>query len=202
MKSKSSIATNYTIVPDAYFDPQKIAEIYAFNIQESAGHLLSNYVEETSTHVLFDLHDEVYSFLTRNLWNPAFVVQPATLMRYFCNYKPEVENAIRCFVDFHPQILSVITFRGKKLLSVNSFDNGNRFEAVYFIANTCEKLLFDQNTDQIFFSGHTQENKESIEILRKLIKNTEKIQVQPKHHSPTDGANAIPTDLLIQLCES
>ncbi len=191
----------YTSVPITFFDKTKISEIYAFNIHQKAGHVLSNYIEEISNHILFDLNDEVYSFLVRNLWNPVFAAQPTTLTRYFAKYKPESENEIRYFVDFHDEMVSGIAFKGNKLLTANSYDNCNRFEALYFVVNICEKLSFDQNSDKIFFSGNTEANKESVETLKKLIKNAEQIQFQPKHDVSPDQLSSIPTDILIQLCE-
>lgn len=189
------VSPRYTTVPAAYFDKKQAKDIFEFNIHGKSGRVLSNYIAEGSYHILFDLDEDIYSFLSRNLWNPSFFSYKTNILPYFAKYGLE-NGRNRCFVDFHDEMISVICFSYEKLLSANTYPNKDKFDALYNIINVWEKQQLDQNSDLLILSGNLQDNKESIDTLKKLIKNVETLKLDiPGNYS------YIPTDILLSALE-
>ena len=187
------VSPRYTTVPDLYFDKKKVKDIFEFNFHGESGRVLDNYIADGSYHVLFDMDEMVYSFLSRNLWNPSFFNYNAHLLPYFLNYAAEAGQK-RCFVNFHDEMISVICFSDKKLLSANTYPNKDKFDALYNIVNVWEKQSLDQNSDLLILTGSLPDNKESIDTLKKLIKNVKTLNLGiPENYSH------IPTDMLLTI---
>ena len=175
--SVTVVSPRYTLVPDAYFEKKNTKTMFEFNIHGAAGHVLSNYIAENSLHVLFDLDEEVYSFLSRNLSNPSFRAYTSELLPFFAAHNAEGDKK-RCFVEFHDEMITVICFAGEKLLSANTYPNTDRFDALYYIVSVWEKHSLDQNTDRLFVSGNLKDNHETVETLKQLIKNVINVEHQ------------------------
>ncbi|WP_436414686.1 DUF3822 family protein [Petrimonas sp.] len=189
------VSPRFTTVPHAYFDKAIGNDIFAFNFHGNSGKVLSNHVAESSCHVLFDMDEEIYSFLSRNLWNPSFFSYKSHLLPFFSTHR--VENGQnRCFVDFHDNLVSVTCFSGDKLLSSNAYLNNDKFDALYNIVNVWEKQQLDQNSDLLILSGNLADNKESIDTLKKLIKNVETLKLDAP-----ENYGYIPTDVLLAVSE-
>ena len=185
------VSPRYTIVPDVYYERKKAKDLFAFNIHGESGKVLSNYISESSCHILFDLDKKVYSFLCRNLWNPSFFSYKALLLPFFTNYQA-VDERKRCFVDFHDEMVSVACFMGTKLLSSNTYPDRDKYDALFNIVNVWEKQFLDQNSDLLILSGNFPDNKESIDTLKRLIKHVEELNLD------TPGNyNYVPTDILL-----
>lgn len=186
------VSPRYTIVPDTYFEKKKAKDIFEFNIHGGSGKVLSNYIAEGACHVLFDLDEEVYSFLCRNLWNPSFFSYKAFLLPFFANYQAG-NGWKRCFVNFHDEMISVTCFSGAKLLSANTYTDKDKYDALFNIVNIWEKQSLDQNSDLLILSGNLPDYKESIDTLKKLIKNVEPLKLI------SENKGYIPTDVLLAL---
>lgn len=187
------VSPRYTTVPENYFDSKQATDIFAFNIHGESGKVLNNFIAEGSYRIVFDLDEEVYSFLCRNLWNPTFSSCCAQTLPFFAQYKPE-EGKKRCFVDFHDEMISVACFSGQNLLSANTYSNNDRFDALYNIVNVWEKHALNQNSDLLFLSGNVSNNNESMDTLKQLIKNVEVLKLDvPENY------DYIPTDVLLAI---
>ncbi|MDO5664875.1 MAG: DUF3822 family protein [Bacteroidia bacterium] len=187
------VSPRYTTVPDTFFDKKKAKDIFDFNIHGKSGRVLDNHIVEGSYRVLFDIDEEVYSFLSRSLWNPTFFSYKTHLLSYFLKYASETGRK-RCFVNFHDEMISTTCFSNNKLLSANTFSNTDKFDALYNIVNVWEKQSLDQNSDLLILSGNLSDNKESIDTLKKLIKNVKILNLDtPENYS------YIPTDVLLAL---
>ncbi|MDO5523809.1 MAG: DUF3822 family protein [Bacteroidia bacterium] len=189
------VSPKFTLTPDAYFDKKKAKDIYEFNIHGHSGRVLSNYIAEGSYHILFGLEEEVHSFLCRNLWNPSFFSHAAHTLPFFSRHRSQSN---RCFVDFHDNMVSTACFSGENLLSANTYLTNDRFDALYNIANIWEKQSLNQNSDLLILSGDLANQKESVDTLKKLIKNVEELTITPK---PAVAENAIPTDILLAMSD-
>lgn len=188
----SIVSPRYTIVPDIYFEKKKAKDIFEFNIHGRSGKVLSNYIAEGACHVLFDLDEEVYSFLCRNLWNPSFFSCKALLLPFFTNYQAG-NGRKRCFVNFHDEMISVTCFSGTQLLSANTYPDKEKYDALFNIVNVWEKQSLNQNSDLLILLGNLPDYKESIDTLKKLIKNVEPIKLT------SENEDHIPTDILLAL---
>ncbi len=191
----SVVSGRYTLVPNEFFDKRGITDLFRFNIHGDSGKVLYNYVESDDLNIIFDMEDDTYSFLYRNVWNPTFSNFISHLLP-FCHSYGEVEKK-RCFVFFDDDMISVVCYNGQALLSANTYTSSNQSDLIYNVVNIWDKHGFDQNDDFLYIDGYAENNWESINTLRQLIKNVEMIAL-PRSYKGSGDAR-IPTDMLLQL---
>lgn len=195
----SVISSFYTLVPEAYFEKKRIEELFRFNFHETNGVILTDSTLENDLRTLFNVDEEVHSFLSRNLWNPTFHHHSSILTRLFISHRGD-ETGKCCFADFHDKYVTIVCFSGNRLLSTNTFLATDPHDATYFIASVWEKLTFDQSTDRLFLSGDTDSQRATIDLLKKLIRRVEQVELSPKVVLTEEQKRTLPTDILAALC--
>lgn len=199
--SVTLVTPRFTLVPEDFYDRKKIKELYLFNIypEENESVLTDNF-REGFCHILYGMDEELHSFLSRNLWNPHFVHHSRPLMQHFRKRAATLEKKC-CFVDFHDRSMTIIAFSGETLLSANSYPALNNHDTTFFIASVWEKLNLNQSADILFLTGDLASHKPSVEILNKLIRNVERLEITPPINADQEFLKRLPTDLLVTLCE-
>ena len=195
----TTVSDRYTLVPDAFFDLKKVDELFRFNFHNPQGVVLSESSSTGSWHVLFHIQEEMHAFLLRNLWNPVFCHQVTPLLQLFEKEQQGVSTR-SCFVDFHDNFATVICFAGDQLLSANTIPCLNPHDTTYFIASIWEKLHFSQTNDRLCLSGRVDREKAVIDILKKLIRRVEYIDLRPKVMLTETQRDSLPTDIQAVLC--
>ena len=197
--SVTIVSPEYTLVPDSFYEREKKEELYAFNIYHTENQKIvaDSFQEEAST-VLFGMDEELYAFLSRNLWTPVIRHHAALLLHTF-HSRRDREGKNSCFVDFHDQLVTIICFSDKGLLSANSFPAKNPHNTTYYIASVWEKLNLNQSTDKLFLSGNLTPHKATTDILKKLIRNVERMEIKPTVEAEDELLNQLPTDMLALL---
>ncbi len=189
----------YTLVPETYFDKKRIEKLFRFNFHEIKGIILTDSTPGNDIRTLFNIDEGVYSFLSRSLWNPTFHHHSSLLTQLFISQRGD-ETGKCCFTDFHDNCLTISSFSGDQLLSTNTFQAIDPHDATYFIASVWEKLQFDQSTDRLFLSGEIDSQKATVDLLRKLIRRIEQVELSPKVILTEEQKRTIPTDILATLC--
>ena len=198
--SVTVVSPHYTLVPETYYDRKKVKELFQFNLHQSEGTLLTDHFHEGAYHIIYNLEEELHAFLLRNLWNPIFLHHTGTLLRLF-HTRRDTEGEKSCFADFHDQDVTTICFAGDRLLSANTFPAINIHDTTFYIASIWEKLGLNQSADRLLLSGELSGQKETVEILRKLIRNVEQIEIHPPVEAKEEVLLQLPTDTLATLCE-
>ncbi|MBK5194865.1 MAG: DUF3822 family protein [Proteiniphilum sp.] len=197
--SVTVVSPYYTLVPDIYLDKGELKDLFRFNFHEEEGVVLNDASPGRAYHVVFNLDEEVHSFLSRNLWNPSFHHHTSSLLQLFESYKRE-EGCKSCFVDFHDKSATIICFSDQELLSANTFSVVNPHDTTYFIASVWEKLEFNQTTDRLYLSGNVDSQKAVTDILKKLIRHVEDVALNPAVLLTEEQKRTLPTDILAALC--
>ncbi len=193
------VSPKFTLVPDKFFDRKRVKELFHYNFHEAEGKILSDSPLE-GIHIVYHLDEEVYSFLSRNLWNPLFRHQATPLLSLFAMRAAERDGRC-CFVDFHDQFVSLFAF-DEGLLTANMFLATNQQDTLYYITNAWEKLEFDQLANPLFLSGNLDSHTDMIKELSKLIANVIRTELLPKTNLSEEQLRSLPTDILAMLCES
>lgn len=189
----------YTLVPEVFYDKKRAEELFRFNIHEAHGIVISDTASGSSFRTLFNMDQEIHSFLSRNLWNPSFHHHSFLLTRLFESQLDDRKGKC-CFTDFHDKHVTVICFSDNKLISTNTFRAIDPYDATYFIASIWEKLSFDQSEDRLFISGDIESQNTTVDLLRKLIRHVEQVELQPKVELTEEQKQTLPTDILAKLC--
>lgn len=193
------VSPYYTLVPGFYFEKQHSEEIFRFNFHEAKGVILSERTEENNLRTLFNMDEEVHSFLSRNLWNPVFHHHSSLLTHLFISQRKDDAGKC-CFADFHDKYVTIACFSEKQLLSANTFRATDPHDATYFIASVWEKLSFDQSKDMLCLSGDINTHKTTVDMLRKLIKRVEYMKLNPEVILTEEQNSTLPSDILATLC--
>lgn len=196
----SIVSSEYIIVPDSYFDRKYIKDIFSFNFIDYKGVLEYNHLSECKSHIIFNINDELHSFLSRNLWNPVFIHHTKQLVHFCINHKIDTIRK-RCYLNFNKECIDIICCDGKNILNANTYQINSRFDSLYFISGVWEKLPLDQTEDFLYITGNIEDNKETIDTLKKLIRNIEILSINTKTIVPDDIKSSVPTDIILQLCE-
>jgi len=193
------VSPYYTLVPHAFYDKKQVRELFHFNFHGVDGVLLSDFSSIGEYHLVYPIDEEVHSFLSRNLWNPVFHHHTTPLLQLFETRQAE-NNRRTCFVDFHDRNATIACFAENKLLSVNTFPGINPHDTTYFIASVWEKQAFDQTTDTLCLSGDIDSQKTVTDILKKLIRHVDSIELNPGVILTGEQRRLLPTDMLAALC--
>lgn len=197
--SVTVVSPFYTLIPDIYFEKRRTEEIFRCNFQDTSGVILTDTSSGKEFRTLFNVDEEVHSFLSRNLWNPTFHHHSSLLTNLFKSYSGE-ENEKYCFADFHDKYVTIVCYSGNKLLSTNTFQATDPHDATYFIASVWEKLAFDQSADRLCLSGDIDSQRTTVDLLRRLIRRVEQVKLNPKVILTEERKNSLPTDMLAGLC--
>lgn len=194
------VSPHFTLIPDVFFDPGRARSVSDFNFYRAEGTLLQDDHLYEGYRVLYTVQEEVYAFLSRNLWYPVFHHHTYPLLRLFKTYRQD-EPGKRFFTVFGKEYLTVVGFSEKQLLFANMFSSANPHDTTYFIANIWEKSSFDQRSDHLFLSGDLSGQTAVIDILRQLILHVEEIILTPKTTLTDKQRESLPTDIVAELCE-
>lgn len=197
----SVVSHRYTLVPEEFFHRKQADELFRFNVMDNdSGVILNEAIPKDHCHVVFDVDDEVHSFLSRNLWNPFFSHHIGYLVSFFSMHDSDRDGK-RCYANFHDNLLDICCFQGKQLLSANTYKTSERYDALYFITGVWDKLPLDQAKDTLYVTGNTVNRKETVDTLRKLIRRVENVSYPVKTTVSEPEKATVPTDIMIQLCE-
>lgn len=189
----------YTLVPGIYFEKKRIEEIFRFNFHNVEGLILTDTATECEWRTIFNIEEEMHAFLSRSLCNPTFHHHSSLLTVLFSSLHNEDKGRC-CFTDFHDRYVTIICYSGQKLLSTNTFPALDPHDATYFIASVWEKSGFNQSTDKLYLSGDTDSRKTTVDLLRKLIRHVEQVELNPKTMLTDEQKKLLPTDILAGLC--
>lgn len=193
------VSPNYTLVPRQLFEAKKSKEIMDFNFHDMSGIKLHDSSVNKDYSVVFNMDEEVHSFLSRHLINPEFKHHSAPLLNVFNTYTHH-ECRKQCFVFFHDGFVSVFCYFEDKLLSANTFHCDNKPDTTYYLASIWEKLSLDQTKDTLYLSGDIDSYLTVVNDLKILIKNVERINMEPKTTLTKEQLNSLPTDVIAALC--
>lgn len=194
------VSPRYTLVPAVFFDKKRTRELLQYNFHAIDGMVLDSAVSPDGYHIVYQMDEEVHSFLSRNLWNPSFHHHASTLLPLFSNHASDRNNR-SCFVDFHDDYVSVACFNQKELLSSNMFPATHPRDTLYYITNVLEKGNFDQSADTLFIMGRPAPQQTVIKELKEVISQVEHIRLKPKVSLTEEQQHSLSTDILATLCE-
>lgn len=194
------VSPNFTLIPHRFFDPKRSKEIIDSNFHNISGITLYDSPKDKEYYILYNMDEDVHSFLKRHLSNPIFKHHSTSLMNVFNTYSYN-ENRKRCFVDFHDGFASVFCYNEEKFLTANIFHTGINSDTTYYIASFWEKLELDQTNDYLFLCGETDTQLSVTNDLKKLINHVERVELNPKVSLSKEHKITLPTNVIASLCE-
>ena len=192
------VSKEYELVPEYVLEKGKEKALYNFTTQKKSEQVLQSIESFQDNNILFGCNEELYTFFMRSLFNPQFIPHSFLGLKYFAEKSRSSSNQNKIFLYFHHDFVDLFCYNEtSKITQVQSYQNENELNLVYYILNIWNKLNFNQKKDILYFSGTSKEN-QMIKILSDYIKHIENIE----YPNETDFLNIenrtiVPIDLLI-----
>lgn len=183
----------YQLVPSSFFDRKQKEGLFSLSgIGES--YVLTSALPKYESTIMAGVDADVYGFMKRSLYNPHFYNQSELLINYFEGDKKNISLYAKMYVELTDSLLNILCFKNNKLLYAVSYEDLSDREQLYFILKIWESLGLDQLQDQLLISDKIDEA--VILILKKYIKNIEKISLPSEVYLWHTDALKAPLDLL------
>lgn len=192
------VSQNYTLIPNTYFDQKQSEKLFRFTFHDSDGIILND-KSLNDYHIVYNLDEDVYSFLVRHLCNPTFHHHSTSLIHSFQKFERNIVDK-ECFIDFHDDFITVVCLSGNRLISANTFAETNSFNITYYVMSIWEKLNFNHDEDKLYLSGKVDLRIKLGDELKNLIRNIENLELTTKMTLSLEDKNRVPTDLIAALC--
>lgn len=193
------VSNEYDIAPQYLFEKNKKEALYNFTHLEQAGQILINPYLIQQNIILFNTDKEIYKFLMRSLYNPAFFHHSNLLMKYIEGKNRMAEKKSKMYLNFHNEFLDVFCYdETSHILHAVTFQEENENNLVYFILNLWNKCNFDQNQDYLYtLENFAGSDKLVIPLLRDYIKRIETVGAPSEIEFMGEDCRQTPLDLLI-----
>ena len=185
----------FTFVPDSIYKEENKDDFMQFIFPGKKGINLNQAVFSTGINVLYQLPEDVYSFMLRSFATPEFIHYSAPLIKYFLE-KVKPANFKRMIVNLKEKGLDIFCFSGKTLLLGNYFPYNDVAEAVYYILFTWQQLGFHQMNDFLHIAGNTLSRDELISKLTSYLHNISSLSLFPEIHFERVETKKIPIELI------
>ncbi|MGL5637268.1 MAG: DUF3822 family protein [Bacteroidales bacterium] len=192
--------TSVRLIPEAYYDRDYLCTLfYAGLPADPTKKLIHNHLRKSNYHLIFEYDLNRFSFLTRTFGINRVYSHLSPLIEYFCK-KYDSSEKNKLYIHINQNRLDVIAFKKNELHHLNSFSITQTSDFLYYILTLWETLQFDQEKDEIIYSGETPIIDELIPLLKRYIRTVSSLS------KPMDLAlkedQRVPLEILtLTLCE-
>ena len=188
-----------TFVPNEFFNEQMKSKFLSFNYNNPKEHVISNEIKAQDCRVIFGIDASIHNFLSRALLNPSFSSHLSYLIPFFNHMHSNDSSAL--FVNFNDDSMTdIIAFDKEKLIFAKTLRATGYLNISYFIQKTWETLNLNIQSDKLIFAGNITDHSECIEMLKKVILNTENLSFKLPNALKIN-TEEVPTEILNLLCE-
>jgi len=187
---------NYEVIPEEYFDRQRIKDSYNFTHNNVLSHILQGEQNLRDNKIVFEFDEEAFLFLKRTLFNPVFYHHAEIVSGFFLTVnKEEIKKTMH--LNLHGQIADIVCFdENNKLINIHSYRNEHEMDLIYFILSFWTKLGYDQLSDKLYIWGKAPSEKFSA-ILKDYIQNISYRKAPVQDEKNEQYGDDIPLDILI-----
>jgi len=195
------ISKNYDLAPQYLIQKDKKEALYNFTHFTPARQILYSPIVIQQIVTVFDVDQEIYKFLSRNLYNPEFYHHSNVIMSYLEQRNKGMDKSDRMYINFHDDFVDVFCYNQfSQILHALTFHNENERTMAYHILNLWDKCGFDQNnTPLCILDGYTTPDMYVASKLREYIKRVEFVPVANEleeiRHNELEMS--LPLDMLI-----
>lgn len=174
----SYISSPYTILPEAFFDIQRIKDLFELThpLPEHFELRYSSISNGESMVVLFAMPYTLSSAWLKIQPNTIFLTQSSSLFVGFG--KTKYENYVQVY--FEEARMTIVYHQNEKLIAANSFTYMHTNDALYYILSFCNSITDNFASIQINILGESLNNNELVKGLNKLFSH---VSIEPIFNS-------------------
>ena len=158
-----------TIVPNAYFDENSLANYLNYNIKTLKNDFITfdNLLEIEAKNVYIP-YVNINNYLFQNFGEFEYKHHYTILLEKFIKANDSDEKVM--YVNISNKTLEIIILKGKKLILLNSFSYNSKEDFIYYILFTAEQLQLNTEAFKLFFTGDINIQSNIYKITYKYIK--------------------------------
>lgn len=196
-------STRYTTIPLELFEDEQMENIFYQNFPKTNNEIiLCNVLGKSNMVVLFSMDKLTHLYLNEKFPNARFFSSVSPQIEYLTN-KSRQGNNRKLYANVHPQNIDVFCIENGKSLLLNTYQTANTQDCTYYLMNVWEQLEYDQERDEIYLTGISNECNILAEILRRYIRKVFMIAPPAEFNkSETNRIEDIPFDIQsLLICE-
>lgn len=161
-----------TLIPDAYFDSQRMSEYLIFNHAGDVDQeLFNNQINPAGIHNVFALPRDLVSLISLHFKKVEFMNQTTPFLRHIANQTdPFIKPAI--YVGLNTAFFDVACTGDGQLKLYNTFQYTNESDLLYYIVFVCNQMGFDTRTIPLYLSGEQSSKLSYYEMLKQYVPET------------------------------
>jgi hypothetical protein len=161
-----------TLVPDAYFDRNKMRDYLMFShAGDIDQELFYNHISPPGIHNVFALPHDLVSKITSHFKKIEFMNQTTPFLRHIANQKDAFNNPA-VFVSLNRGFFDIACTGDGKLKLYNTFQYANDSDLLYYIVFVYNQLGFDTLKIPLYFSGEMSSKQSYYDLLYQYIPGT------------------------------
>jgi hypothetical protein len=181
-----------TPVPFELFEDEQSENLFHQAFYEGSNEIiLCNILGKSNVALLFGMDKHAHQLLNEHFPNARFFACVSPMMEYFT--QKSRENSHRnLYAHFQDHVFEVFAFDDGNLQLLNAFQCKQTPDKVYYLLSIWKQLGFDQEKDQLWIAGNTEEKEELLKELNRFLRKVNVITMQEK----------LPFDLqTLMICE-
>ena len=159
-----------TLVPDEYFDSNKIHDYLMFNHAGDIDHGLFNNIITPDIHNVFALPRDLVSLITLHFKKVVFMNQTTPFLRHVTSIKNPLKPAM--YIGLHAGFFDVACMGSGQLKLYNTFQYVNESDLLYYVVFVCNQLGFDTRKIPLYLSGEHGSKLSYYNILKQYLPET------------------------------
>jgi hypothetical protein len=176
---------HYTIVPDALYKVDNVADYYSFVHELKAGYEIRTVdISEINAKLVYAV-DSNYIDISKEFFSVSFIIpQPGAFLLYVL---PRFKNtrSSMIFMNLHNDNFDLLVLEdGKMMRFFNNFMSKADEDIVYYLLFVIDQLALNPESVKVVLSGVTEDKSSLIRLLKKYIRFVEIIQ----HDSNLDSS--------------
>jgi len=184
----------FTFIPNSIYKEELQDDYMKFMYPENRGKNLNCVVSSSKINVLYQLPEDIYTFILHQFAKPEFIHYSAPMITYFLG-KAKTSNTNRMIVNLKEKGLDIFCFSGKTFLLGNYFPYNDLSEAVYYTLFAWKQLQFSQLNDSLYIAGKTMLINELYHKLSPYLHNISPLSIFPEIHLEGVDTESIPFEL-------
>lgn len=160
-----------TLVPDAFFDQEKLKTYLNYNVKILADdYITSDTITKINAKNVYIPFVNINNYLFQGYGEFEFKHHSTILIEKLIDYSSKTSEK-QFFVNVFPKTIDVVVTQNDKLLLYNQFSYNTKEDFIYYILFVAEQLQMNPDEFKLIFLGKIDEKSDVYKITYKYIRN-------------------------------
>ena len=160
----------FTLVPNAYFNKDKLSEYLNYNIKTLAtDYIAFDDIDTISAKNIYVPYININNYLFQNFGEFKYEHHLTVLIEKLININDSEKKKV--FVNVCKNNFDIIVLQNKQLILANSFSFETKEDFIYYILFTFEQLKLNVEEIELYFTGAIEKESEIYTITYQYIRN-------------------------------